>query len=183
MKKIKLIQSYSKAYYCLAEDKSCVKEVLQDCKNLLALLKKDTAILSLFDFKTSSIKNQKKVLQLLFSKTDFNKITKNFLSLLVENKRFFLIQDIADYMFVLKDKYDKVLNGSVTSVSKLSETEKKYLKDSLVDQFKSNINLQYKEDKSLAEGFIVRIAGHSLNTSFNNKMDNLNKHIKRNLSF
>lgn len=183
MKKIKLVQSYSKAYYSLAIDQSCIKEILQDCTNLLALFAKDTAALLLFAPQTSSVKKQKKVLQLVFDKTSFHTITKNFLSLLVENKRFFLVEDIVHFMFFLQDQHNKVLKGNVVSVAPLSDSEKEQLKASLVDQFKANISLEYKEDSSLAEGFIVRIAGHTLNTSFNNKMNNLNKHIKRNLSF
>lgn len=183
MKKIKLIQSYSKAYYALALEQSCAKAVFDDCKNILKLLEKDTAIILLFDAQVSSTQKQKKVLELIFSKANFQTITKNFLFLLVDNKRFFLLKDIIHSMFALQDQHNKILKGSVTSVSVLKDSEKEKLKASLADQFKANIELEYKEDPSLAEGFIVRIAGRILNTSFNNKMDNLNKHIKKNLSF
>ncbi|MBE8162782.1 MAG: ATP synthase F1 subunit delta [Bdellovibrionaceae bacterium] len=183
MKKTKLAQTYSKAYYSLAMEQACIKEVLKDCNNLLALFEKEPSFLLFFDNQVSSIKKQKQALQVVLDKFSFHTVTKNFLSLLLENKRFFLIKNIISLLFLLQNEHNKILKGSVISVASLSDLEKKQLETALVDQFKANVTLEYKQDPSLAEGFIVRIAGHTLNTSFNNKIDNLNKHIKRNLSF
>lgn len=183
MKKLKLVESYSKAFYLLASQESCVDNVLKDCKVLLSLLNSDKAFVSFFTPEVASVEEQKKALELIFSKSTFQEITKKLLFLLLDNRRFFLLSDIARHLFVLEDEHNKVLKGQVVSVIALSDKDKKQLEASLVDKFKANISLEYKEDITLAEGFVVRIAGHTFNTSFNSKMDNLNKHIKRNISF
>lgn len=183
MKKTKLVAVYSKALYNLGKEQSCLKKILQDCYNLLALLEKNPKIIFLFNTQFFSIKKQKQNLDLLLSKSDFCLISQNTLRLLVDNQRFFLVTDIIKSVFALQDTNNNIIKGSVTSAFAFNQYEKKQLQASLVDQFKLGVNLEYKEDKSLTEGFVVNIAGHALDTSFNNKINNLNKHIKKNLSF
>lgn len=183
MKKTKLAQVYSKAIYNLGTEQSCLKNILKDFGNLLALLEKTPKIIFLFDAQFFSAKEQKQSLDILFQKSDFCLISKNALRLIIDKQRFFLIKDIIKALFILQDTDNKILKGNVSSALAFQQDEKKQLQAALVDQFKLGVSLKYKEDKSLAEGFVVNIAGHALDTSFNNKISNLNKHIKKNLNF
>lgn len=120
--------------------------------------------------------NQKKP---LLDKVLGQDIGASFISLLVEQKRFYLAPYIEQELMSLLDKRQNIKRAQVTTAFALNDKEQKQVQKVLKDFFKEEIALSFKEDKNILGGMIVKQEDLCIDGSVLGQLENLKQTLKR----
>ena len=102
-----------------------------------------------------------------------------FISLLVEEKRFYLASLIEQELALILDKRQGLARVQITSALPLNNTEQKQIEQVLSKYFKTSLNLSFKEDKNILGGLIIKKEDESIDGSILGQLKNLEQVLKR----
>lgn len=167
---------YAKAILDMANSKSAANEVSQDM-TLIATTIKGNLELSTF-IQNPTIKVEVKESALLEVFASVNNVTKGLFRLLLENKRFEILESIAVEYNKLFDEANGVEVAKVTTAIVITpELEAKVL--AKIKEFSDKkVTIENIVDASIIGGFILRIGDKQYNASIANRL----KVLKRELS-
>lgn len=100
---------------------------------------------------------------------------KNFLSLLLEEKRLIAAADISTLYHKFVAEYKKVIEVEVVSAMTLSDEQRKAFHDSLEKRFASKVSIEFQQDESLIGGALVRSGNWVLDGSIRGKVSRLSE--------
>lgn len=164
---------YAKAALEKALENNASKVVEGDMRSVVATLEDSPALGEVLSNPVLTGEQKKNVLLKIFTKCD--KITKNLLILLVENKRISHLAEVAGKYIYLNDllKGEKIAQVT-TAVPLTSDLEKQLLKR--VERLTGNkVALENTVDENIIGGFILRIGDMQFNASIANQLNNLKR--------
>ena len=167
---------YAKAILDMANSKSAANEVSQDM-TLIATTIKENAELNTF-IQNPTIKVEVKESALLEVFASVNNVTKGLFHLLLENKRFEILESIAvDYNKLFDEANGIEVAKVTTAIAITPELEAKVL--AKIKEFSNKkVTIENIVDASIIGGFILRIGDKQYNASVANRL----KVLKRELS-
>ena len=167
---------YAKAILDMANSKSTANEVSQDM-TLIATTIKGNLELNTF-IQNPTIKVEVKESALLEVFASVNNVTKGLFHLLLENKRFEILEAIAVEYNKLFDEANGIEVAKVTTAIAITpELEAKVL-DKIKEFSNKKVTIENIVDASIIGGFILRIGDKQYNASVANRL----KVLKRELS-
>ncbi|MGB5236427.1 MAG: ATP synthase F1 subunit delta [Flavobacteriaceae bacterium] len=164
---------YAKATLEHALENNASKAVEGDMRSILATLEGSPELGEVLFSPVITGDQKKNVLLKIFDQCD--KITKNLLTLLVENKRISHLGEVAGKFIYLNDllKGEKIAQVT-TAVPLTSDLEKQLLKR--VERLTGNkVALENTIDENIIGGFILRIGDTQFNASIANQLNNLKR--------
>jgi F-type H+-transporting ATPase subunit delta len=164
---------YAKATLEHALETNASKIVEGDMRGILETLEGSDELREVLSSPVLTGDQKIKVLLKVFQKAD--KITKNLLMLLVENKRISFLGEVASKYIYLNDllKGEKIAQVT-TAVPLTSDLEKQLLKR--VEGLTGNkVALENTVDENIIGGFILRIGDLQFNASVANQLNNLKR--------
>lgn len=166
---------YAKAILDMANSKSTANEVSQDM-TLIATTIKGNAELNTF-IQNPTIKVEVKESALLEVFASVNNVTKGLFHLLLENKRFEILESIAVEYNKLFDEANGVQVAKVTTAIAITpELEAKVL--AKIKEFSNKkITIENIVDASIIGGFILRIGDKQYNASVANRLQVLKREL------
>jgi F-type H+-transporting ATPase subunit delta len=166
---------YAKAILDMANSKSAANEVSQDM-TLIATTIKGNLELNTF-IQNPTIKVEIKESALLEVFTSVNNVTKGLFHLLLENKRFEILESIAIEYNKLFDEANGVEVAKVTTAIAITpELEAKVL--AKIKEFSNKkITIENIVDASIIGGFILRIGDKQYNASVANRLQVLKREL------
>ena len=175
--KQKIISAYTKPFFELAQESSLIEEVGEelDCLNQLFVKHPEQ-----FRFFISSVEDsdlQYKLMKDILVRFKFQNITRNLVLLVLKNKRFNLFFEIKSFFFHLKSLNQNILEGEVFGTQELLSDEHEQITQFLEKKFNSKVKLNYFEDKTLLGGLTIKIAGHTLNGSMVDSLDQMETQV------
>lgn len=100
---------------------------------------------------------------------------KNFLSLLLEEKRLLISRDIDVLYHRLLANHQKLIEVEVVSAVSLNKEQQETFYKSLEKRFKSEVSIKFLEDESLVGGALVRSGNWVLDGSIRGKIARLDE--------
>ena len=166
---------YAKAILDMANSKSAANEVSQDM-TLIATTIKGNLELSTF-IQNPTIKVEVKESALLEVFTSVNNVTKGLFHLLLENKRFEILESIALEYNKLFDEANGIEVAKVTTaIAMTPELEAKVL--AKIKEFSNKkVTIENIVDASIIGGFILRIGDKQYNASVANRLQVLKREL------
>ena len=179
----KVSSRYGKALFNIAIEQSLEKKIFNEVNSLLDILNSDKRFYKLFESPLLSSKNQKDLVENIFSSKDSSKIKLSkllysFLIVLATNRRlkallgalyFFkeLIIDMHKEVNVLLKSAVILDKGIISGLTKIlsSKTEKK-------------VNLIASIDKSIIGGIVIQYGSNMIDASISNKISKIKNVIK-----
>ena len=179
----KVSSRYGKALFNIAIEQSLEKKIFNEVNSLLDILNSDKRFYKLFESPLLSSKNQKDLVENIFSSKDSSKIKLSkllysFLIVLATNRRlkallgalyFFkeLIIDMHKEVNVLLKSAVILDKGIISGLTKIlsSKTEKK-------------VNLIASIDKSIIGGIVIQHGSNMIDASISNKISKIKNVIK-----
>ncbi|CAL4317476.1 ATP synthase F1 subunit delta [Buchnera aphidicola] len=153
-KKINIARMYSKSIFDIAIQHNTL---CQWKKNLLKLSKisKINSVNVFFN----DIYSEKTVLMIfnLIYDGKINQYTKNFIKILIQNKRLSLIDMILKYFLLLYNKYYNIIDIELITSNELNEHQKKTISIEMKKKIKKKINFKFKVEQKILYGFILRL--------------------------
>ena len=172
-------ERYSLALYELSTESSVTAQIEEQSLSILKLLEQSKDFSNLIKDPTTSQDDLLKVVNTISENYKFDQLLKNFLSFLIQKRRFFFVERILKSFIEICSEKRGELKTEIKSAKNLSKEEINKIKDELSKHFTSKINLNYKYDESLIGGLIVQVGSIMIDTSIKNKLQQIeNKMMK-----
>ena len=170
--------SYSQALYELVEEEKSIDQVEKEATAILKLIIESTEFVNLIKDPRNTQSEQTNALSAICERYELNNTLIKFLNFLISKRRLFFRKNFErffKYLF-LKKRWNY---AKLTAAKELSTSELDNIKNSLKENFGSNLKLKFKYDPSLLGGLIVQVGSIMIDTSIKNKLQQIeNKMIE-----
>lgn len=118
-----------------------------------------------------------KVLETLLKKAKPNKLTGNFLRVLLENGRIVDLAQINKSFVQVLEERSGVISAKITSARELTAKEQKDLVTNVEKMVGKKVSLSYEINKEIIGGIVTRIGSTVYDSSVKTQLDNLKKQL------
>ncbi len=170
---------YAKAILDLAVENKVTDVLEKDMQNIVSTI---SGSIELREMLTSPIiKGSAKKEALLTIFKGSHKVTEGAISMLVENKRVSMLNEMASKFLILNEKLKgKEVAFVTTAVPMTAELEKKVLKK-VTDLTGNKVAIENTVDESIIGGFVLRVGDLQYDASIANKLSNLKREFTNSL--
>ena len=166
-------ERYSLALFELSEENNLLSQIEDQCSSILNLIDQSEDFSNLIKDPTTSQEDLLKVINTISENNKFESLFKNFLSFLIQKRRFFFIERILKSFIEICSRKRGELKAELKSAKQLSNEEIAKITEELTKNFSSKIKLNYKHDKSLIGGLVVQVGSTMVDTSIKNKLQQI----------
>jgi F-type H+-transporting ATPase subunit delta len=175
--KYKVANKYAKALFELSYEKKIVENVLKDLKTVVEMLKKSK------DFKIVMIgagisKDEKKeIIDAIAEKYSFSEISKSFLKLIIEKRKFKFLPYIFE---VFQKKYREmigVMTAEVISAIELDEKMISTLINKISEKLNKKIEVKQIVEPDIIGGIIFKTEGITYDASLKLQLNKIKENI------
>ncbi len=172
-------ERYSLALFELSEENNLLSQIEDQSSSILNLIEQSEDFSNLIKDPTTSQEDLLKVINTISENNKFESLFKNFLSFLIQKRRFFFIERILKSFIEICSRKRGELKAELKSAKELSNEEIAKITEELTKNFSSKIKLNYKHDESLIGGLVVQVGSTMVDTSIKNKLQQIeNKMIE-----
>ena len=166
-------QRYSLALYELSNEGNSLDIVEQHSSAVLKLINSSKDFNNLIKDPTGNQEDLILVINKISESFKLNDLVKNFMIFLVNKKRFFYLEKILKNFIEICSEKRGEIKAEIQSAKELSNEEIKKINEDLTKNFSSKMRLNYRHDKSLIGGLIVKIGSTMVDTSIKNKLQKI----------
>ena len=166
-------ERYSLALFELSEENNLLSQIEHQSSSILNLIDQSEDFSNLIKDPTTSQEDLLKVINTISENNKFESLFKNFLSFLIQKRRFFFIERILKSFIEICSKKRGELKAELKSAKELSNEEIGKITEELTKNFSSKIKLNYKHDESLIGGLVVQVGSTMVDTSIKNKLQQI----------
>ena len=166
-------ERYSLALFELSEENNLLSQIEDQSSSILNLIDKSEDFANLIRDPTTGQEDLLKVINIISENNKFESLFKNFLSFLIQKRRFFFIERILKSFIEICSRKRGELKAELKSAKELSNEEIAKLTEELTKNFSSKIKLNYKHDESLIGGLVVQVGSTMVDTSIKNKLQQI----------
>ena len=166
-------ERYSLALFELSEENNLLSQMEDQSSSILNLIDQSEDFSNLIKDPTTSQENLLKVINTISENNKFESLFKNFLSFLIQKRRFFFIERILKSFIEICSRKRGELKAELKSAKELSNEEIANIREELTKNFNSKIKLNYKHDESLIGGLGVQVGSTMVDTSLKNKLQQI----------
>ena len=166
-------ERYSLALFELSEENNLLSKIENQSSSILNLINQSEDFSNLIKDPTTSQEDLLKVINTISENNKFESLFKNFLSFLIQKRRFFFIERILKSFIEICSRKRGELKAELKSAKELSNEEIAKITEELTKNFSSKIKLNYKHDESLIGGLVVQVGSTMVDTSIKNKLQQI----------
>ena len=166
-------ERYSLALFELSEENNLLSQIEDQSSSILNLIEQSEDFSNLIKDPTTSQEDLSKVINTISENNKFESLFKNFLSFLIQKRRFFFIERILKSFIEICSRKRGELKAELKSAKELSNEEIAKITEELTKNFSSKIKLNYKHDESLIGGLVVQVGSTMVDTSIKNKLQQI----------
>jgi len=172
----KIAVRYAKAVFLLAEEKKQLVEIADDMDTLLKIEKEVPEILDLYNNPILSSTDKKKVMAGLVGKS-FNKITMDFLNLIIDNKREAHISGVSRNYIKRYREHLGIKNATLITAVKIDDAKRNEIIEIVKKAYNADVELESKEDASLIGGFVLQVEDLRFDASISTQLKNIKQEL------
>ena len=166
-------ERYSLALYELSIESNVTSQIEEQSLSVLKLLEQSQDFSNLIKDPTTSQDDLLKVVNTISENYKFDQLLKNFLSFLIQKRRFFFVERILKSFIEICSEKRGELKAELRSAKQLSNEEITKITEELTNNFSSKIKLNYKHDESLIGGLVVQVGSTMVDTSIKSKLQQI----------
>ena len=166
-------ERYSLALFELSEENNLLSQFEDQSSSILKLIDQSEDFSNLIKDPTTSQEDLLKVINTISENNKFESLFRNFLSFLIQKRRFFFIERILKSFIEICSRKRGELKAELKSAKELSNDEIAKITEELTKNFSSKIKLNYKHDESLIGGLVVQVGSTMVDTSIKNKLQQI----------
>jgi F-type H+-transporting ATPase subunit delta len=168
-----LTTRYATALIELAEESGKSDKIAADLDGLLAMVKDSADLRMLVSSPSISRKSQLAAISALSDKAGFDLTTKNFLSVLVQNRRLNALKAIINTFKETLAKRRGEITVQVETAQDLSPSQLKALQEALTKGMKREVQIRAKVEPSILGGMVVTVGSQMIDDSVRHKLEKL----------
>ncbi len=166
-------QRYASALVDVAIERGAAEKVKSELASFVALLAESPDLVNLLENPAVARTSKQAVIEKLVERLGAGKTLRNFLFVIVENRRSLLLPQIQEAFDALLYTRLGIAQAQVTSVIELSQEEKSELTQALERLTGKRVEAHYGLDRSLIGGAVVRIGSTVYDGSVREKLNRL----------
>ncbi len=164
---------YASALYDLATENKVVDFVLENLNFLKNIINENKELQLVIKSPLIISSDKLEIILKLMSEQSFNKLSITFLKVISNNKRFSSLPSIIlQFININAQKRGDIL-ADVTSADDLSDHQQENIKEQLRKILGEKLSLNFKIDKKIIGGLIVKVGSKMIDTSLANKINKL----------
>jgi len=168
-----IVEPYAEALMSVAESGDLVDRITEDVNFLLGLLRESEELRQFLANPITKAETKKGVLQQL-AQEQVHAYTLNFLMLLVDRRRIFLLEDICKQYQAMVRKRNNAVLAEVTSTVELSDEQRQ----TVVEKVKAmtgaqQVDLETSIDQDLIGGVVIKVGSQVLDASIRGQLRRL----------
>lgn len=164
MNESKISVRYAKAFFSSAVEKRLVEDAKNDVDTLLSLIQSQPKLKELLASPVIKSKEKIVILDNIFVNR-FNKLTIDFLHLLIKNNREIYLLEICLNFQVLYSKLTGIKQAQLITAIAFEDSQIQKFNELIQVNFGGKADLHTKVDEKLLGGFILRVDDHQLDAS------------------
>ena len=164
---------YASALFDLAEADKLLDAVTGDLDSLNAMIGESEDLRRLLGSPVISRDDQRKSIAAIAEKAEFNDLTCNFIGVVVNNRRLFMLPNIISAFREILSQHRGEATAEVVSASELSDKQMKALGDSLKEAIGSKVTIDASVDPGLLGGLVVKVGSRMVDSSLRTKLQQL----------
>lgn len=170
---------YAKAILDLAVENKVTDVLEKDMQNIVSTISGSIELREMLASPIIKGSAKKEALLTIFKGS--HKVTEGAISMLVENKRVSMLNEVASKFLILNEKLKgKEVAFVTTAVPMTAELEKKVLKK-VIDLTGNKVAIENTVDESIIGGFVLRVGDLQYDASIANKLSNLKREFTNSL--
>jgi F-type H+-transporting ATPase subunit delta len=168
-----LTSRYASALIELSEKSGKTDKIAGDLNDLSAMVQSSPDLKLFISSPSLSRASQTKAVNALADKAGFDVLTKNFLNVLVQNRRLGALSPIIETFKELLAKKRGEITVQVETAQDLSPAQLKALQDALTKGMKQDVTIRAKVEPSIMGGMIVTVGSQMIDDSVRHKLEKL----------
>lgn len=172
-------KTYGDALFELAVEENRTDSLMEEILMLQTVLKENKDFEKILDHPEISKQNKLQVIEDVFKGRISDALT-GFLRIVVTKGRYKDLPDIFAYFIARVKEYRKIGVAQVTSAISLSEEQKKKIEKKLLDSTQyETMEIEYKVDKSLIGGLLIRIGDRVVDSTIKHRLNSLTANLMK----
>ncbi len=164
---------YASALYDLSAENKVLDFVIEDFNVLKKIIEQNKKLQLLLKTPLIASNEKLKIFLKIMESDNLNKMTSIFLNVISNNKRFSSLLSIISHFLDINAKKRGAILADVTSADKLSNDQQKNISDQLKKILGDKLSLNFKEDKKIIGGLIIKVGSKMIDASLANKINKL----------
>ena len=170
---------YAKAILDIAVDNKATAAVENDMRSVVKTISDSKELKDMLSSPIIKSESKKKALNSIFSGA--NSITEGMISLLVNNKRIGMLNEVALKYIILNEKLKGQDVAFVTTAVPLTPVLEKKILAQVTKITGNKVTIENKIDESIIGGFVLRVGDLQFDASIANKLSNLKREFTNSL--
>ena len=166
-------QRYSLALYELSSEANTLEDVERHSSAILKLINTSKDFKNFIKDPTGSQEDLISIAKKISENFKLADLLKNFMIFLIKKRRFFYLEKILKSFTEICSEKRGEIKAEIHSAKELSNDEITKITADLAKNFSAKMQLNYKNDKSLIGGLIVKIGSTMIDTSIKNKLQQI----------
>jgi F-type H+-transporting ATPase subunit delta len=169
---------YATALFELAQESKSLDAVAADLARIKALLAGSADLTRLVRSPVFSRDEQSKALQAILARLNVSQLTMNFVGLLAQKRRLFVLAGIIQDFNKLLANLRGEMSAEVTSAKALNPAQVTALAGTLKDALKRDIRITQTVDPTLLGGLVVKVGSRQIDSSLKSKLVRLERTMR-----
>ena len=178
IKYIKAARKYSNALFQSALEADKQEKIYNDIVFINETIEMNDELKNALSNPIVKISDKKEIVQKLF-KLHVEKITIDFIYLLIENNRLDCLNEIVSCYNQSSNKKNNIITPVITSAVELSNEQKNRIKKKLKEKTNKNVIPEYLVNEDILGGIIIEIEDKTIDLSIKTKFDNMKKQLTK----
>jgi len=164
---------YAAALFELAKDQRQLDQVERDLTGLAQMLDASGDLRRLVLSPVISTDDQAKAFNAILAKVGVAGLVRNFVNLIVRNRRLFALRDMIKAFRALLARERGEVSADVTSAHPLTAEQMQALADTLRISIGKHVRIETRVDPNLLGGLVVKVGSRMIDSSLRTKLNNL----------
>lgn len=178
IKNIKVARKYSNALRITANEANVASKVYNDLLFVLETIQTNENLANALMNPVVSLTDKKEIVEKLFS-VHIEKITLDFILLLLENNRLDAFSEIVNQYSISYSEENNIVKPRVISAIELDESQKNRIVEKLQNKLSKVIEPEYITDEGIIGGLIIEIGDKTIDCSLKTKFDTMKKQLTK----
>ena len=178
IKNIKVARKYSNALIISANEAGLSSNVYNDLLFILETIQTNKNLSDALQNPVVSLSDKKDILEKLFS-VHVEKITLDFILLLLENNRFDALNEIVNQYSISYNEQNNIVKPRVISAIDLDESQKNRIIEKLQHKLSKVVEPEYITDENIIGGLVIEIGDKTIDFSLKTKFDTMKKQLTK----
>lgn len=168
---------YAQALIELCDEDQSHARIVRDLSKFAALYKESADLRLVFANPSIALDDKKKILDEVLRRLFANRISRNFLLLLLDRGRMSLAPEIVDEVVRRIDQKAGRLRAQVTSAAPLSTIDTSRIQRALEQMSGKKVTVETTVDPALIGGVVTRVGNVVLDGSVKNQIESMREHL------